>query len=200
MSLRLTGRIYDFFIRHKFNSVGNCVYFGKISFLKGAKNIKIGSHVSFGKYLYLTAWSKDSLKQKNELENNPEICIGNHCSIGAYNHITATNRIVIGDGFLSGKWVTISDNSHGNYDINNSMDIAQWQNEIPIKRAVVSKGPVIIGKNVWVGDKVTILSGVSIGEGAVIGANSVVTKNIPPYCVVGGNPARVLKQIKSVCQ
>lgn len=59
----------------------------------------------------------------------------------------------------------------------------------------MSKGPVIIGQNVWVGDKATILPGVTIGDGAVIGANSVVTKDVPPYSIVGGNPAKVLKQL-----
>jgi acetyltransferase-like isoleucine patch superfamily enzyme len=66
---------------------------------------------------------------------------------------------------------------------------------IPTERKVISKGAVIIGENVWIGDKVTILPGVEIGNGVVIGANSVVTKDIPSYCVVGGNPAKVIKQL-----
>lgn len=59
---------------------------------------------------------------------------------------------------------------------------------------MVSKGGVHIGKNVWIGDKATILPGVSIGEGTVVAANAVVTKDVPPFCVVGGNPARVIRQ------
>jgi len=47
---------------------------------------------------------------------------------------------------------------------------------------------------VWIGTRVTILSGVTVGEGAVIAAGSVVTKDVPPYTVVGGNPAKVLKE------
>lgn len=153
----------------------------------------MGNHTVFGVGCYLTAWDQTSLKENNHTA--PEISIGSHCSIGAHNHITATNRIVIGDGFLSGKWVTITDNSHGNYDVNNPDDIEQWQTVIPNHRPTVSKGPVIIGQNVWVGDKATILPGVTIGDGAVIGANSVVTKDVPPYSIVGGNPAKVLKQL-----
>jgi len=57
-----------------------------------------------------------------------------------------------------------------------------------------SKGPVIIGNDVWLGRKVTIVSGVTIGDGSVVGAHSVVTKDIPPYCVAAGNPARVVKK------
>ena len=65
--------------------------------------------------------------------------------------------------------------------------------EKPFERKIISKGPVIIGDNVWIGDKVTILSGVRIGNGVVVAANSVVTKDVPEYCVVAGNPARVIR-------
>jgi acetyltransferase-like isoleucine patch superfamily enzyme len=62
-------------------------------------------------------------------------------------------------------------------------------------RKLYSKGGVRIGDRVWIGSKVSILPGVEIGEGAVIGANSVVSKDVPPFSIVGGVPARVLKQI-----
>lgn len=57
----------------------------------------------------------------------------------------------------------------------------------------VTKGDVIIGNDVWIGDGVTILSGVNIGDGAVIATKSIVTKNVEPYSVVGGNPAKYIK-------
>ncbi len=57
-----------------------------------------------------------------------------------------------------------------------------------------SKGDIIIGNDVWVGLNATILSGVTIGDGAVIGAFSVVSKDIPPYTVVAGNPVQVIKK------
>ena len=56
------------------------------------------------------------------------------------------------------------------------------------------KGAVVIGNNVWIGDNVIILSGVTVGDGAVIGAGSVVTKNIPPYSIAVGNPAKPIKK------
>jgi acetyltransferase-like isoleucine patch superfamily enzyme len=56
----------------------------------------------------------------------------------------------------------------------------------------ISKGDVIIGNDVWIGDGATILSGVKIGDGAVVGAMAVVTKDVEPYCIVAGNPARTV--------
>ena len=57
----------------------------------------------------------------------------------------------------------------------------------------VSKGDIVIMNDVWIGYGCTVLSGVTIGSGSVIAARSVVTKDVPPYSIVGGNPARVLK-------
>lgn len=82
--------------------------------------------------------------------------------------------------------VTITDNSHGYITKNET-------HTPPLKRPLYSKGPVIIGKNVWVGDKATILPNVNIGDGAIIGANAVVTKDVPPYSVAVGNPAKIVK-------
>ena len=56
-----------------------------------------------------------------------------------------------------------------------------------------SKGPTTIGSDVWIGDGATILSGVQVGHGAVIGARAVVTADVPPYHIVAGNPARLVR-------
>jgi acetyltransferase-like isoleucine patch superfamily enzyme len=175
-------RLRSVWLQNFFAECDASVSFGAIGELHGMKNIRIGKRTSFNDGLYLTAWDNF-----DGCEYSPVIVIGNECSFGPFNHITSINKILIGDNFLSGKWVTITDNSHGttNYD--------DLKNK-PTKRTLVSKGPVVIGKNVWVGDKVTILPGVTIGDGAVIAANSVVTKDVSAYSVVAGNPAKVVKK------
>jgi len=56
-----------------------------------------------------------------------------------------------------------------------------------------TNGPITLGHDVWIGTDAIVLSGVTIGDGAVIAARSVVTKNIPPYAIAGGNPAKIIK-------
>jgi acetyltransferase-like isoleucine patch superfamily enzyme len=148
--------------------------------------LKIGNRTRIDNGSIITAWKHTP----DGSTHNPTILIGKECSIGEYNHITSTNKIVIGDHLLTGRWVTITDNSHGDTDYATLLTN-------PIMRRVQSKGPVIIGNDVWIGDKATILPGVTIGDGAVIAANAVVTKDVPAYSVVGGNPARIIKQAKN---
>ena len=69
----------------------------------------------------------------------------------------------------------------------------QWNKADPKRFDAVSKGSVIIKSDVWLGSGCTIMSGVTIGEGAVVAANSVVTKTVPPYAIVAGNPAQIKK-------
>lgn len=180
---RLKDRIYSLFITVPFKSVGkNSFFCYKMRLLKGAQYITVGRNSHFGVQAELTAWdafANDSF--------SPSIEIGDNVSIGSYCHITAINRIVIGNGVLTGRWVTITDNSHGNTD-------TETLDTLPVKRPLKSKGPVVIEDNVWIGDKATILSGVTIGKGCVIGANAVVSKDIPPYSIAVGNPVRIVNK------
>lgn len=145
--------------------------------------ISVGSCTKIGKRAVITSWMCPSTKVFGN------ISIGDRCQIGDDVHITATNNVVIGNDVLMGKKITISDNSHGKTTID-SMSIS------PLIRPCVSKGAVIIEDNVWIGDKATILSNVTIGHNSIVAANAVVTHDVPPFCVVGGIPAKIIKQIK----
>lgn len=178
--------IYSFFLSCGFKKRGTkSIIRPYADLIIGKKYIEIGNGCKIGKHVQLTAWD-----EHNGIHFKPSIKIGNNCQFGGYNHITAINSIEIGEGVLTGKFVTITDNSHGKPGDESDCELS------PILRTVYSKGPVVIGDNVWIGDKATILPNVRIGDGCIIGANSVVTKDIPPYCIVGGNPARIIKSIK----
>lgn len=184
------AEIRSFWLFSRFKSCHNSVRFGKINSLKGMKYISIGAYTGFDDGLYLMAW-----EQFGDKRFTPKISIGSHCHFGAYNNITCCDKIIIGEGTLTGKWVTITDNNHGSYATNDADSVYEWKNKAPASRRIHCKGPVVIGKNVWIGDKATILSGVHIGDGAVIAANSSVTKDVPPYAIVGGQPARIIKML-----
>jgi len=96
--------------------------------------------------------------------------------------IECSGGVTIGEYFHTGKGLTIFSTNH-NYDSGDS---------IPYGIESIEK-PVIIKDYVWCGANVTIVPGVTIGEGVVIGAGSVVTKNIPDFAVIGGNPAQIIK-------
>lgn len=68
-----------------------------------------------------------------------------------------------------------------------------WPKDVSVKECCISRGDVTIGNDVWIGSGAVILSGVTIGNGAVIGSHAIVTKSIPDYAIVVGNPARVVR-------
>lgn len=175
-------KIYNYWINNTFK-FKNISFGYPINFILNPKYFQIGKGTCFGKYVVLTAWDKYGIEEIY----TPKVTIGENCNFGDFLHLSCINKIKIGDNVLTGRWVTISDNGHGETDLE-TLKIP------PLKRKLNSRGPVIIGENVWIGDKATILSGVTIGEGAVVAANSVVTKDVPPYSVAAGVPARIIKQ------
>lgn len=179
--LRGWEAIYSLWVSRFIGKIGNHSSFSRPLLLQGGgqRRIRIGSYTSFGHHCVLGCWEKyNSTEGVNHYE--PEIIIGDHCSIGEYCHITAINKITIGDGLLTGRFVYIGDNAHGGLSKENS--------EIrPAKRKLISKGDIIIGRNVWIGDKATILAGVVIGDNVIIGANSVVTKDVASNAMVAGS-------------
>ncbi|WP_071392870.1 Vat family streptogramin A O-acetyltransferase [Bacillus tuaregi] len=69
-----------------------------------------------------------------------------------------------------------------------------WEKFTPTLEELPLKGDTEIGNDVWIGRNVTIMPGVKIGDGAIIAAESVVTKHVDPYCIVGGNPAKLIRK------
>ena len=169
-----------------FKSVGQKTSCGRGLFVHSGQYIEIGNCFNGGDNLCMECW--DSYRN-NTKQYKPQLIIGNNVTFTSDTQISCFDKVVIGDNCLFGRYVYISDNTHGKSDYSD-LDIP------PIERELSSKGPVIIGKNVWVGRCSTILSGVTIGDNAIIGANSVVNKDVPANAVVAGVPARVIKNIR----
>lgn len=152
--------------------------------LTALDSITIGSGSVIAKGAIITP-----VKSRQGQVFEPTIIIGENCCLGENIHITAIKNVTIKDNVLTGRYVYISDNAHG------ETTFAECQIP-PVKRKLYTKGEVVIEKNVWIGERVCILSGVHIGEGAIIAANSIVTHDVPAYTLVGGIPAKIIKQIK----
>jgi acetyltransferase-like isoleucine patch superfamily enzyme len=100
--------------------------------------------------------------------------------------VAAAELVEIGQHCMFANGCFITDASHR---FDDPQEPVPWQ-------GFTSKGPTRIGDNVWCGAHVVVTTGVTIGERCVIGANSVVTQDIPPFCIAAGAPARVLKTIE----
>lgn len=148
------------------------------------KYISIGANFSSLWNLRLEVW--DSYFDQSF---SPELKIGDNVNVNSDVHIGCINKVVIGNNVLIASRVYITDHSHG--DTSASIVLTP-----PQRRFLMSKGPVIIEDNVWIGEGVCILSNVTVGKNSVIGSNAVVTKSIPPNTVVAGIPARVIKTIE----
>lgn len=144
--------------------------------INGAKNISIGKNVCIAYKTWLAALPLTG-------ENDCQLIIEDNCNIGHFNHIYCTKRIILKRGVLTADKVYISDNLHSYENINIIIK------DQPIKQ----NGEVVIGEGSWLGENVCIL-GVKIGKQCVIGANSVVTHDIPDYCVAVGSPAHIIKR------
>lgn len=148
------------------------------------KNSEINGNITIGKGCYL----------------NQVLLIGN-ISVDEYSSINGPmtdlrsyiEKIKIGKFCSIARGTLFQENLH-DYEKITAYFIRQrvFNEEFPIDS--YSKGEIVVGNDVWIGAQCMILSGVKIGDGAVIAANSVVTKDVPPYAIVGGSPAKIIKK------
>jgi acetyltransferase-like isoleucine patch superfamily enzyme len=110
------------------------------------------------------------------------LTLGDYVQIGPFCVIFPDGGITIGNNVLIGPHCVFAASNHD-----------YIQTKVPVRfSGAVSKGPIVIEDSVWIGANCTVTDGVTIGHNAVIGANSVITKNVQPYEIVGGTPARHL--------
>lgn len=122
------------------------------------------------------------------------IDIGNDCYIGEHSRVWSGAQIVIGDHVLISHSVSIMDNlTHPIDPIARRWQVREIYKRGHPREIDLDDRPVHIGTDAWIGAQSLILRGVTIGEGAIIAAGAVVTKDVPPYTIVAGNPARVIR-------
>jgi virginiamycin A acetyltransferase len=142
----------------------------------GIFNCNIAGNVSIGRYCTING------PETTIFSGIYNISIGNFCSIAPGCSIYEMNHVA---------------DRCSSYNIFRNLINAEnrqdyiWRGSLDLD--VSSKGPIVIGSDVWIGSQVCILSGVTIGDGAIVGANSTVTRDVPPFSIVAGNPARVVK-------
>jgi acetyltransferase-like isoleucine patch superfamily enzyme len=124
-----------------------------------------------------------------------KVKIGDKVFIGHYSLIGSAENIEIGDHVLISFNCTIQDTDTHHLDPKKRKnDTVEWMHGRKNWKDIPS-APIKIGNDAWIGAYSIILKGVTIGEGAVVGAGSVVTKDVAPYTVVGGNPAKFIKNV-----
>ncbi len=140
--------------------------------IENPKRIEIGKHCNFDQRTIMRVF-----------DNNSRITIGNNFCGGNDLKILCCGTVKVGNDVTCAGNVFITSENHGLNPKTKSFN----DNKLESSNVIIDDG-------VWIGEKVIILPGVSIGKKSVIGAGSVVTKNIPPYCVAVGNPARIIKK------
>lgn len=174
--------MYTAWIRRAFGALGKESLIRRPLHLLGGKRIFLGDHFTTGPGLRIETYAGHG-------GIPPRLTIGRHVDVNFDCHIGCAERIEIGDHVLIASRVFITDHFHG--AAASRVDLALP----PSERPLTTKGAVVIENDVWIGEGACILPGVRIGRGAVVGANAVVTKNIPPYAVVGGIPAKIIRQL-----
>jgi acetyltransferase-like isoleucine patch superfamily enzyme len=149
-----------------------------VAALFGERYIGVGEGTVIGPYTSLSA----GVSPEHELDHEV-VTIGDRCLIGKGVGIVGHERIVIGDDVFTGHYVYITDANHGYEDTHE-----------PVGRQFAPSEPVTIGDGSWLGHGCVVLPGVNIGRHVVVGASSVVTDDLPDFCVAVGNPARVIRR------
>ncbi len=169
----LYKKFWCFFFSRKFAHFGCNVSIIFPDIISGEERISLFDNVYIGR----GAW----LMTLNALDN-PQLRIGSRSYLGRFCHIVAIKKVEIEERVLIADKVYISDNYH-RYE-----DVATPIIEAPIGFA----GEVVIGEGSWLGENVCVI-GAKVGRHCIVGANSVVTRDIPDYCIAIGAPARVVK-------
>ena len=152
----------------------------------------------------------DKLCFLKNIITNPNIIVGDYTYYDDFEEVTNFEKNVkyhfdfVGDKLIIGKFCMIA--SDVTFIMNGANHLSKSLSSYPFAifgngwegamegKSYPSKGDTVIGNDVWIGYNATIMPGVAIGDGAIIGSNSTVVKDVEPYTIVGGNPARSIRK------
>lgn len=181
----LWRNLYSAYIRHQIRQCGELKLGSTQLHLLGLRYMEFGDQVEM--HFNARVQCIDYF-QPTDQHFKPRLILHDHVVVQAMCHIGCIDRVEIGEWSTMGARCYITDHTHGGTS----------REELllpPRKRPLVSRGPVKIGKYVHLGEGVCVMPGVTIGDYSVIGAGAVVTRDIPPFSIAVGSPAKVIKQI-----
>ena len=182
MLLRLNQRIKQLAKRLLFRPrglrMGEGSVFRRPWNIKNPARIVTGLRARIGRHVVFNA-----LNNYEGVPQDGRIVLGDDVYIGGYTQIHAMHLVDIGNGSVLSEHVYISDIAHG----------LDPRAGLIMKQQLESKGPVHIGRDVFIGYGCSILPGVSLGDHCIVGTRSIVTRSFPAYSMIGGAPARLLK-------
>ena len=175
---RLVDLYGKYHVSPQFESLGNgSVFMGARYLHVYGSGVNVGNNATFvatsDSYIRLTTW--------NLGEFDGKIIAGDNCLFTPGVRIAAASEIKIGDGCMFANSAYISD--------------ADWHGIYKRSEPVGSTKPIELKNNVWIGDRAVVGKGVTIGENSIVAAGSVVVKDVPDNVIVGGNPAKVIKDL-----
>lgn len=179
-------------------------------FKRYMKKKKFQSWAQLGKDVNITSYANCDADKKGliSIGDGCEICgrlesqgdgriqIGDHCCIYLRSVVGSVNSIRIGNCVIISNHVHIYDNN--NHPTSPAVRREMCQNGFsggPWRWTHAESAPIVIEDDVWVCEYAAIMKGVTVGRGSIIAAHAVVTKDVPPYTIVAGNPARVVKEL-----
>lgn len=179
---RKKAQLYTSVIRSDFGGIGK----GTLIYPPFHSNNVSTVHLGENCQVHAGGWI-DTVGEYCGVRHDSRIDIGDGTYFGHRVHIIACSHMSIGKNVVVADNVYISDLFHGFEDIDTPI----------LATPLISPGPVVIEDQVWLGERVCIMPNVRIGKHSVIGANAVVTKDIPPYSVAVGIPAKVIRQFNA---
>ena len=154
----------------QYKSVGANVTFEEICEVLSPEKVSIGSNVQFFRGVYLSP-------------------CGTHIDIGSHTHFapycTLYGPLTIGTHCAVAAHVVFASVGHG-----------YAQTDIPMVAQPTTRREIVLENDVWIGANAVVIGGITIGAGSIVGAGAVVTRDVPPYSVVGGTPARIIRNRK----